>query len=68
MIETLSFSARILFCKTVNLVVKQELLDDGKGMLSVNGRSHVIRHVLILRIFDAPKNLRFRQNREEVFN
>ena len=37
-------------------------------MLSANGRSHVIRHVLTLRIFGAPKKLRFRRNREEVFN
>ena len=37
-------------------------------MLSVNGRSHVIRHVLTLQIFDVPKKLCFRRNREEVFN
>ena len=37
-------------------------------MLSVNGRSHVIRHVLTLWIFGAPKKLYFWRNREEVFN
>ena len=37
-------------------------------MLSVNGKSHVIHHVLILRIFGTPKKLRFWQNREEVLN
>ena len=37
-------------------------------MLSVNGKSHVIRHVLILQIFGAPKKLRFRQNPEKVLN
>ena len=34
----------------------------------MNGRSHVIRHVLTLRIFDAPKKLCFWRVREEVFN
>ena len=37
-------------------------------MISVNERSHVIRHVLILQIFGALKKLCFWQNREEVFN
>ena len=39
-----------------------------KGMLSVNKKSHVIRHVLTLRILNAPKKLCFWQNCEEVFN
>ena len=52
-------------CKTVNLV---NTLGWSRGMFSVNGRSHVIRHVLILRIFGASKNLRFRQNPEEMLN
>ena len=55
-----------LICKTVNLVTNT--LGWLRGMLSVNGKSHVIRHVLTLRIFGAPKKLCFRQNREEVFN
>ena len=37
-------------------------------MLSVNGRSHVICHVLTLRVFGAPKKLRFWQDREKVLN
>ena len=37
-------------------------------MLSVNGRSHMICHVLTLRIFGVSKKLRFWQNRENVFN
>ena len=37
-------------------------------MFSVNKRSHVIRHVLTLRIFGTSKKLRFRRNREEVLN
>ena len=37
-------------------------------MLSVNGRSHVIRHVLTLQIFGALKKLCFWRNRKEVFN
>ena len=37
-------------------------------MFSVKGRSHVLSHVLILRIFGTLKKLRFRQNHEEVFN
>ena len=37
-------------------------------MLSVNGRSHVIRHVLTLQIFGIPKKLRFWQNRKEMLN
>ena len=52
-------------CKTVNLV---NTLGWSRGMLSVNRRSHVMRHVLILRIFGAPRKLRFWRNREEVFN
>ena len=55
-------------CKTVNLVVRQELLDDRRGMLSMIKRSHVIRHVLTLWIFGTSKKLYFWQNREEVFN
>ena len=51
--------------KTVNLVNK---LGWSRGMLSVNRRSHVIRYVLTLRIFAAPKKLRFWQNCEKVFN
>ena len=53
-------------CKMVNLVTNT--LDWLRGMLSVNGRNHVIRHVLILWIFGALKKLCFWQNREEVFN
>ena len=34
----------------------------------MNKRSYVIRHVLILRIFGAPKKLHFWQNRKEVLN
>ena len=37
-------------------------------MLSLIGRSHVIRHVLTLRIFGTLKKLRFWQNCEEVLN
>ena len=37
-------------------------------MLIMNRRSHVIRHMLTLRIFDTSKKLCFWQNREEVFN
>ena len=37
-------------------------------MLSVNGKSHMIRHVLVLRIFGALNKLRFWQNHEEVLN
>ena len=37
-------------------------------MLSINGRSHVIRHVLTLRIFDGLKKLYFWRNCEEVLN
>ena len=55
----------LIWCKMVNLVNTLSWL---RGMLSVNGRSHVIRHVLTLRIFGASKKLRFWQNREEVFN
>ena len=57
-----------LYCKTVNLVVRQDLLDSRRGMLSMNGRSHVILHVLTLRIFGTLKKLRFRQNCREVLN
>ena len=53
------------FCKTVNWANTLGWL---RGMLSVNKKSHVIRHVLTLRIFGAPKKLCFRRNREEVFN
>ena len=52
----------------VNLVVKQELLDDEMGILNVNGKSHVLYHVLTIRNFNAPKKLYFWQNREEIFN
>ena len=52
-------------CKTVNLV---NTLVWSKGMLSVNGRSHVIRYVLTLRIFSAAKKLRFWQNPKKVLN
>ena len=55
-----------LLCKTVNLITN--ILGWSRRMLSVNRRSHVIRHVLILRIFGAPKKLCLWQNREEVFN
>ena len=54
------------YCKMVNLIVNT--LGWSRGMLSVNGKSHVIRHVLTLQIFGAPKKLRFWQNREEMFN
>ena len=37
-------------------------------MLSVNRRSYVIRHVLILRIFVILKKLHFWQNREKMLN
>ena len=37
-------------------------------MLSMNRRSHVIRHVLTLQIFGILKKLRFWRNREEVLN
>ena len=37
-------------------------------MLSINGKSYVIRHMLIVKIFGAPKELCFWQKREEVFN
>ena len=37
-------------------------------MLSVNGRNHVIRHVLTPRIFGTPKKLCFWQNHKEMFN
>ena len=37
-------------------------------MLSVNGKNHVIRHVLTLQIFGIPKKLCFRQKHKEVFN
>ena len=37
-------------------------------MLSVNGKSHVIHHMLTLRIFGTLKKLHFWQNREEVLN
>ena len=49
----------------INLV---NILDWSKRMLNVNGKSHVICHVLTLRIFGASKKLRFQQNREKVFN
>ena len=52
-------------CKTVNLV---NTLDSLREILSVNGRSHVICHVLTLQIFGAPKKLRFWQDCEEMFN
>ena len=52
-------------CKTVNLVYT---LGWSRGVLSVNGRSHVIRHVLTLRMFGAPKKLRFWRNCKEMFN
>ena len=51
--------------KTVNLVNTLGWL---RGMLSVNGRSYMIRHVLILQIFGALKKLCFWQNRKKVFN
>ena len=51
--------------KTVNLVNTLGWL---RGMLSVNGKNHVIRHVLTLRIFGAVKKLRFQQNCEKVLN
>ena len=53
-------------CKTVNLIIN--ILGWSKTMLSVNGKSHVIRHVLTIRIFGASKKLRFWQNRKEVLN
>ena len=53
-------------CKTVNLVTNT--LGWSRGMLSVNERSYVIRHVLTLRIFGTSKKLCFRRNRERVFN
>ena len=55
-----------IYIKTVNLVTN--ILGWSRAMLSVNGRSHVIRHILTIRIFRAPKKLCFWQNREEVFN
>ena len=51
--------------KTVNLVNKLGWL---KGMLSVNGRSYMIHHVLTVQIFDALKKLHFWQNCKEVLN
>ena len=37
-------------------------------MFNVNKKSHVIRYVLILRIFSASKKLRFWQNHKKVLN
>ena len=50
----------------VNLVTNT--LSWSRGIISVNGRSHVIRHILILQIFSTLKKLCFWQNREKVFN
>ena len=50
------------------VILVTNTLDWLREMLSVNRKSHVIRYVLTLRIFGAPKKLRFRQNHEEVFN
>ena len=61
----LCFFCFLQLCKMVNLV---NTLGWSGGMLSMNGRSHVIRHVLTLRIFGVPKKMCFRQNREEVLN
>ena len=46
--------------KTVNLVLTT-LLNLLGGMLSVNGRSHMMRHVIILRLFGTPKSYIFRE-------
>ena len=45
----------------VNLVTNTKLIE---GMLSVNGKSHVICHVLILQMFGALKKLCFWQNQK----
>ena len=37
-------------------------------MLSVNGKSHVIHHVLTQQILGAPKKLRFQQNFDKMLN
>ena len=37
-------------------------------MLIMNGKNHVIFHMLLLRIFGTPKKLRFLQNCEEMPN
>ena len=58
----------ILHYKTVNLVVRQKLLNDQREMLSVIGKSYIIYHILTLRIFGAPKKLHFWQNCEQVLN
>ena len=51
--------------KTGNLV---NTLGWSRGMLSMNGKSHIICYVLTLRIFGTPKKLHCRQNCEGVFN
>ena len=53
-------------CKTINLVIYT--LGWLTEMLSVNRKSHVICHVLTLRIFDASKKLRFWQNLKKILN
>ena len=52
---------QLAYCKMVTLV---NILSCSKEIPSVNGRCHVIHHGLILRIFGAPKKLRFWQNHE----
>ena len=58
----------LIKCKRVNLVVRQELQNNQRKMLSVNKRSHVIRYMPILQIFGTSKKLRFLQKRKEVLN
>ena len=57
---------KLLNYKMVNLVTN--ILGSLRAMLSVNGRSHMIHHMLILRIFATPKKLCFWQIPEKVLN
>ena len=50
----------------LNLVINT--LSWSRGMLSMNNKSHMIRHVLKLQIFSTTKKLHFWQNHEEVLN